>query len=273
MPVFPEEGSGSSTRDRTVQPADLLAHSGLPVPQMSPRVAIEDFNADMSRLVIRIQRLFALLAPTSQGAEQSPSLRIVPHHEQHELGGGDEIDISGLSGQLPDDQPAAPHDIQGTKHTAIGLTAGHVLRATAPTTFAFAALELTDVPLSLRRRAIRYELRKAEVATGEKSVDFAFDKAQVLAWSVGSDFAGGSIQFDLWRANGTVPSSGAQSMVGAGNKPKLVTQDLRVEAVAGWTSDVLLPNDVVVLNVDSVSGGLGGGGHIVTVGILVELIP
>ena len=37
------------------------------------------------------------------------------------------------------------HDIIGY-HTAAGLTPGHVLRATAPTTFAFGALELGDLP-------------------------------------------------------------------------------------------------------------------------------
>lgn len=41
---------------------------------------------------------------------------------------------------------ATPHAIDGAEHTAASLTAGHVLRATAATTFAFQALIAADLP-------------------------------------------------------------------------------------------------------------------------------
>lgn len=44
-----------------------------------------------------------------------------------------------------------PHDIEGAMHTAAGLTAGHVLRATSPTTFAFQAIQDGDIPSSIAR--------------------------------------------------------------------------------------------------------------------------
>lgn len=49
------------------------------------------------------------------------------------------------------DQPAQAHAIDSAKHTASGLTAGHVLRATAPTTFAFGSLQDGDIPASIAR--------------------------------------------------------------------------------------------------------------------------
>lgn len=40
----------------------------------------------------------------------------VAHKTTHQDGGADEISIAGLSGQAADDQPAAAHDLGGTKH-------------------------------------------------------------------------------------------------------------------------------------------------------------
>lgn len=52
------------------------------------------------------------------------------HHATHEDGGSDEIDVTGLSGELADDQPALAHDIAGARHTS-GATPGQVLQADA----------------------------------------------------------------------------------------------------------------------------------------------
>lgn len=61
-----------------------------------------------------------------------------PHAASHQDGGTDEINVGGLSGLLADDQTPLAHDII-TKHTASGLTTGHVLTATGATTFGFQA--------------------------------------------------------------------------------------------------------------------------------------
>jgi hypothetical protein len=47
---------------------------------------------------------------------------------------------------LPDVHHSRVHDLQGADHTASGLTAGHVLRATGPDSFAFLALQESDLP-------------------------------------------------------------------------------------------------------------------------------
>jgi len=43
---------------------------------------------------------------------------VVAHVSTHENGGTDELDVSGLSGVLADDQPALAHSLGGAKHTA-----------------------------------------------------------------------------------------------------------------------------------------------------------
>ena len=40
------------------------------------------------------------------------------HSTRHESGGGDELSVTGLSGDLADEQDAKPHDIGGATHTA-----------------------------------------------------------------------------------------------------------------------------------------------------------
>jgi len=52
------------------------------------------------------------------------------HHTTHELGGMDEIDLTGMSGELADNQPAKVHDIAGAKHTSAA-TPGLILQADA----------------------------------------------------------------------------------------------------------------------------------------------
>jgi len=87
---------------------------------------------------INVAGLSGLLAD-----DQNPTL----HAVDHQNGGVDEIDVVGLSGLLADAQTPLAHDIQGAAHTASGLTAGEVLRATGATTFAFQALVAGDIPL------------------------------------------------------------------------------------------------------------------------------
>jgi len=80
---------------------------------------------------------------------QTPSA----HATTHQNGGSDQLSVAGLSGVLADDQPPQSHTLVGAKHTATGLTTGHVLRATGATTFAFAALQAADLPNHASRHA------------------------------------------------------------------------------------------------------------------------
>lgn len=155
MPVFPEEQTGlGRLHSATKKPPDLLARSGLPVPELRSSEAsdIGLFNTDISRLIARISKLFSLIAPTVQGVQTDvASTVIIAHKAQHEDGGPDEINVNGLMGVLAQEQTPQPHDIEGAKHTATGLTAGEVLRATGVDTFEFAPIEDPDIPATIAR--------------------------------------------------------------------------------------------------------------------------
>lgn len=56
-----------------------------------------------------------------------------------------------LLGVSANDHHAQAHVITGADHTASGLTAGHVMRATAATTFGFGAIQDTDIPATIAR--------------------------------------------------------------------------------------------------------------------------
>lgn len=66
---------------------------------------------------------------------------------------GGTIAHSATTGQTANDHHAQAHAIDGADHTAAGLTAGHVVRATAATTFAFGALQDGDIPATIARDA------------------------------------------------------------------------------------------------------------------------
>lgn len=149
--MIPQEETSPTGSRTTPQPPDQLARSGLPVPEMP---GADAFNATMRRMVARITTLIARIAPTVQGeTSDAEQTSLAAHRVQHEVGGSDEINVTGLSGVLADPQEPEVHDIQGGKHSASGLTAGHVLRATAANAFAFQALQDSDIPASIARDA------------------------------------------------------------------------------------------------------------------------
>lgn len=167
MGLYPEEQSGAKTSTRKAPP-DLLARSGLPVPEFrGPSESdVSLFNADFRRLVARISKLIARIAPTAQGESIDESTTILAAHApQHEHGGSDEIDVTGLAGVLAQAQIPQSHDIESSFHYAVGLVAGEVMRASGPATFSFAPIQDADLPASIAR--------DTEVATAvEESVIF-----------------------------------------------------------------------------------------------------
>jgi hypothetical protein len=58
-----------------------------------------------------------------------------------------------VTGVTADQHHSQAHAVDGADHTASGLTAGNVLRAATPTTFAFAAIQDGDLPASIARDA------------------------------------------------------------------------------------------------------------------------
>lgn len=52
---------------------------------------------------------------------------VAAHAATHQNGGGDEISVAGLSGQLVDDQPAIAHALGGAKHTSATLNELNIL--------------------------------------------------------------------------------------------------------------------------------------------------
>jgi hypothetical protein len=100
---------------------------GVGPPPAGHHVSHENGGADE----VSVAGLSGLLAD-----DQNPTA----HHGDHENGGGDEISLVGLSGLLADAQTPKAHNlIDTTGHPAAGLTAGHFLKATAATTYAFGA--------------------------------------------------------------------------------------------------------------------------------------
>lgn len=70
------------------------------------------------------------------------------------------------------------HDIQGASHTAAGLTAGHVLRASAAAAFGFDAIQTDDLPDNIRVDGGAYY--DAEVDNGDSGA------ADTINWTAGN---------------------------------------------------------------------------------------
>jgi len=252
MPLYQDENAALSQHDRTIQPPDLLARSGLPVPVWQS-AAVSQFNADFRRLVARISSLFAMIAPTAQGAPESTSeLAIAAHVSQHQAGGSDELNVQDLHGLLGDDQHPLPHDIQGDRHTASGLVPGYVLRATAPDAFFFQALQNSDLPPDSRLRTIEFQGADIPSLSGGDFFSRVPYSCTLVRWSVFAD-AVGNLQLDVLRSTiGSFPPS--TSLVGGGNKPALVASQADSQAPSGWTDVALVAGDVIAIHHVSSSG-------------------
>ena len=103
------------------------------------------------------------------------------------------LTLSNIGGSVTDGQiPAAiardselhaqAHNVDGANHTASGLTAGHIMRATGATTFAFGALQDGDIPAAIARdselHAEDHAARHADGGADELAVqDLASDAA------------------------------------------------------------------------------------------------
>lgn len=84
------------------------------------------------------------LVDTSGGG--SANLISGAQHQHTDADGSTKVGHGNLSGVSIDQHHARNHDIEGSTHTASGLTIGEVLRATGATTFAFQALIAADIP-------------------------------------------------------------------------------------------------------------------------------
>lgn len=77
------------------------------------------------------------------------------HHAKSHLHDGADgsgtVAHSATTGITANDHHSQSHAVDGVDHTASGLTSGHVMRATAATTFAFGALQDTDIPSTITR--------------------------------------------------------------------------------------------------------------------------
>lgn len=240
MSIPQEETSPIGSRPQSPQAPDQLARSGLPVPELQ---GADAFNATMRRMVARISALIARIAPTAQGeTSEAEQTALAPHRVQHEVGGGDEINVTGLSGVLANEQDAQPHLLVGSKHTASGLTVGNYLRATAPNTFDFQPVQDADLPATITRDT---ELAAAIAASEEEQVkDFL--------WKVRrGDYPGLSVL--TWRGNNPDVDAG-------------VNEDL-----IPWGGTYLFPTGPIALEVLSTSANdtaAGTGAQVVQLELL-----
>ena len=132
------------------------------------------------------------------------------------------------------------HDVQGADHTASGLTAGQVLRATGTTTFAFGALQEGDLPTHKHSKLW-------ESDGGAEALDV--DAAGVL--KIPSKVAPGSSQADAALAwaedvNGEAGKAGLHIMNEVLSGVKLVAAGIYIKTDTGDPSNVY--EGLIVLN-------------------------
>lgn len=104
-----------------------------------------------------------IAAANKDGAAGTASLRT--------LGAGATQATAGNDARLSDERTPAAHVLNGPKHTASGLTAGHVLRATGAAAFNFGAIADADLPATITR--------DSELAAAVATLDAA--KSAILA--------------------------------------------------------------------------------------------
>lgn len=78
----------------------------------------------------------------------------------------------------------------------------------------------------------------------------------VNAWTIVSTPGGGSngINFDVWRANGAVPTSSAQSIIGGGGIATGSGATYAHSTPSGWVSTALAKGDILAIDVASATG-------------------
>lgn len=133
-----------------------VPRSGIPAPDPAPQDAIVD-DLTAATLTVTGASTLATVTATSVSAPHSGLTGVTAdqHHAQsHGHTGADgsgTVAHSATTGQTANDHHSQAHVVTGADHTASGLTAGHVLRATGATTFAFGALADADVPATIAR--------------------------------------------------------------------------------------------------------------------------
>ncbi len=133
-----------------------VPRSGIPAPDPAPQDATVAALTAASLAVTGASTLGTVTA-TSVSAPHSGLTGVTAdqHHAQsHGHTGADgsgTVAHSATTGRTANDHHNQAHVVTGADHTASGLTAGHVLRATGATTFAFGALADSDVPATIAR--------------------------------------------------------------------------------------------------------------------------
>jgi hypothetical protein len=141
---------------------------------------------------------------------------------------------------LPNAHHNQAHDIQGADHTASGLTVGQVLRATSATTFAFQALQESDLPTHKHSKLW-------ESDGGAEAIDV--DAAGIL--KIPSKVAPSSSQTDaalVWTedVNGQAGKAGLHMMNEGLSGVKLVVAGIYIKATTGDPTTVY--EGLIVLN-------------------------
>ncbi len=90
--------------------------------------------------------------------------------------------------RLSDDRTPTAHVIDGAKHTASGLTSGHVMRATGATTFAFGALQDGDIPATIARDSELPDLT-GHAAAADPHAGYRLESVAITAADVAADVA------------------------------------------------------------------------------------
>jgi hypothetical protein len=127
--------------------------------------------------------------------------------------------------RLTDARPPTAHAL--TSHTATGLTAGHVLRATGATAYGFGAIQDSDLPATIAR--------DSEVSAAVAAHEAAADPHPGYQRESEKGQANGYAGLD---ATGKVPAGQLPAQSGGGNSRVVLAADVTASATANALTDV-----------------------------------
>jgi len=235
-----------TTRRYTIHPPQLVGRLSPPLPGEDPSVSFRRLLGEWDAAMQELQRFLRYAMDANDSGQTGGGIVGVVSGT---------VDHGSIGGLADDDHPQYLKEkaygglaAETPEHTHAGLAQGGFVGHSSLT-----GLSGSDHP-HYGTRTIGVGLEGAAVVSGIAGyvrVPFA---GTIVRWTVLSDDVR-SVVFDVWRAPyADFPPTVGDSLIGAGNRPTLAAASAATAAVSGWTSVALAAGDVVMFNVDSISG-------------------
>jgi hypothetical protein len=185
-----------------------------------------------------------------------------PHASSHENGGGDEISVAGLSGELADDQPPKPHasshENGGGDEISVAGLSGELADDQPPKPHASShasggADPLTEADIgAVSSITFIIDGGGAAITTGAKGHLEIPFKCEIQRATLLAD-QNGSIKVDIWKDTyANFPPTDGDTICG-GNEPEISSaQKYQDATLTDWTKTINA-GDILAFNVDSCS--------------------